>query len=372
MEIQEYQECELLDVLYSAAGETTLWDEFLTQVALHLEAPKAALISIDPASNRSRVHLFQGWPADKMAQYNTYYGALDIWYLGYKKKNLRGWTGTGTSLCPASEVRKTEFCHDFLRPADSFHECGLIRENQAGKLTVLTFGRSLRQADFNSTHVQFLERLAPHLTGALYLHRKILDLKDAATAAANVLDALDVALVGLDVNGRICFMNASAKALLRSGEVLGIQEGKIAASDAREAVALDQLLKAACTRDFKSELGGAITVHKGNRSLHVTVLPLAGQGSFLPVASRVCLTLTDPDASPKSRATLLVSLFGLTPAETRIAMLIAHGLESAEIARRTRTSSHTVRSHLKSIFQKTRVTRQSQLMRLISRLPGWP
>ena len=51
-------------------------------------------------------------------------------------------------------------------------------------------------------------------------------------------------------------------------------------------------------------------------------------------------------------------------------MLLASGMDLNAIAERTRTTHHTVRSHLKSIFQKTNVSKQSQLVRLISTLSG--
>jgi DNA-binding CsgD family transcriptional regulator len=121
---------------------------------------------------------------------------------------------------------------------------------------------------------------------------------------------------------------------------------------------------------MNSEGGGVLTVHNGDRALHLALFPFRVSETFFPGRVRVFLTITDPEAPPKSRADLLMKLFRLTPAEARVAMFLTAGLESGEIAARTRTTNHTVRSHLKSIFQKTQVERQSQLTRLISRLPG--
>ena len=372
MSIQENQENELLDVLYSAVGEPALWNEFLARVTGHLDARMAAFLSVDPGSQRSSVHLHAGWPSDALRQYEAYYGAIDSWYLGYKNKNLRSWTGTGSSLCLPSELKKSEFYNDFLRLHDTYHQCGLILENGRGKVLALSAVRSQQQVKFDTSHVQFMERLAPHLTGAMHLHRKMLDLKHAASVTAGVLDTLDVALIGLDADGRVCFANGLAESLLRSAEVLRIHDGRIVAQDSREAAALDRLLNAASALDMSTGAAGALTVHKGDRLLHLTVVPFRASAHFFPERLKVFLTITDPDAAPKSRAQLLTKLFRLTPAETRVAMLLVAGMELNEIATRTRTTSHTVRSHLKSIYHKTGATRQSQLMRLISRLPGQP
>jgi DNA-binding CsgD family transcriptional regulator len=222
----------------------------------------------------------------------------------------------------------------------------------------------------DTNHVELMEMLAPHLKRALHLHRKILDLKHAAAAAGCVVDALDVASAGVDGEGKICFMNGMAEALLLSEEILCIRDQRIAARDSQQTAALDKLVQTAADLHANSESGGSLTVWNGDHSLYVTALACGESDLLFPDSSRVLVTITDPNARPRSRARLLSRLFGLTSAETRVAMLLVDGLEPNEIGERTRTTSHTVRSHLKSIYEKTNVARQSQLIRLISTLPG--
>jgi len=362
---------ELLDVLYAATGEPALWREFLAQLSQRLGAKSwTGFIAVDPSSQKSNLDLHFGVPPEVVRHYSEHYWALDPWFLAYKAKNRRGWIGNGSDLCPPSEFEKTEFYNDFFRFHHGYHQCGIIMENGGGRLTVLTALRPRGHSDFEASHARFMERLAPHLTRALHLHGKLLELKHAASAAASVVDTLDVALVGLDANGKVCFLNSMAESMLRAGEILRIQDGRIVPHDAHEAAALKRLLETACTRELGTVPGGAITVRKGNRSLHLVVLPYEACNDLFPERTKVFLTITDPDARPKSRSQLLGELFGLTPAETRVAMLLASGFEPNDIAERTRTTGHTVRSHLKAIYQKTNVGRQSQFTRLISRLPG--
>jgi DNA-binding CsgD family transcriptional regulator len=204
----------------------------------------------------------------------------------------------------------------------------------------------------------------------LHLHGKVLDLKHAASAAASAVDNLDVALVGLTVDGKICFLNSTAESLLCLSEILRVQDGRIVPNDAHQARTLKKLIETACTRKFDTVPGGATTVRKGNRSLYLTVLPYTASNDLLPQRAKVFLSITDPDARPKSRTELLAALFHLTPAESRIAMHLAAGEEPVKIAARTKSSYATVRSHLKSIYQKMNISKQSQLVRLISVLPG--
>ena len=61
--------------------------------------------------------------------------------------------------------------------------------------------------------------------------------------------------------------------------------------------------------------------------------------------------------APASRPQLLGAL---SPRETDILQLIAHGLSNKEIARRLDIGPETVKSHLKSVFAKLGVERRSQ------------
>jgi len=371
MALSQHPDGELVDLLYTATGDPALWTEFLAHLSDHLAAKSwTGFIAVDPSSQKSNLDLHFGMPSDVVRHYTEYYWAVDPWFLAYKAKNQRGWIGKGSDLCPHSKFENTEFYNDFFRFHHAYHQCGIIIENGGGRLTVLTALRPRQQADFEAHHVQFLEKLSPHLTRALHLHGKLLDLKHAVAAATNVVDTLDVALVGLNVDGKVCFLNSMAESLLRSGEILRLQEGRIVPNDAHEAEAFKNLLETACTRELDTVPGGAITVRKGNRSLYLTVLPYSAGNNLFPGRTKVFLTITDPDARPKSRATLLSSLFGLTPAETRVTMLLVQGLDPTKIAERTHTTRHTVRCHLKSIYQKANVSRQSELIRLISMLPG--
>lgn len=60
-----------------------------------------------------------------------------------------------------------------------------------------------------------------------------------------------------------------------------------------------------------------------------------------------------------------VDRYGLTPAERRVAVLIAAGHSPREIAAQLGISFHTVRAHLRSTYAKTGVNRQTALARLL-------
>ncbi len=64
--------------------------------------------------------------------------------------------------------------------------------------------------------------------------------------------------------------------------------------------------------------------------------------------------------------TALKQGFGLTSAENRIAELIANGAKPVEIAELSGVAVSTVRTHIKSLFSKTRASNQLELALLLS------
>lgn len=76
----------------------------------------------------------------------------------------------------------------------------------------------------------------------------------------------------------------------------------------------------------------------------------------------------DPDGDAVDLSARLRARFGLTPAEIRVAIVLAEGLSYAEIARRLSISVHTVHTHVKEIHQKLGVHSNGRAAAIIRRL----
>ena len=77
------------------------------------------------------------------------------------------------------------------------------------------------------------------------------------------------------------------------------------------------------------------------------------------------LFITDPEAEAALDSRKLHELFGLTPAEVRLCIALVKGKSVEEYAREAGISSNTARTHVKRIYSKTGVRRQSELVRLL-------
>ncbi len=82
--------------------------------------------------------------------------------------------------------------------------------------------------------------------------------------------------------------------------------------------------------------------------------------------------LLDLDAHPEPSPRTLRCLFGLTDAETQLAVELARGRNLLDISRSRRLSRTTVRSQLSALFVKTQTRRQADLIALLGRVAILP
>lgn len=112
----------------------------------------------------------------------------------------------------------------------------------------------------------------------------------------------------------------------------------------------------------------AVTVNRdlGRTPFQIIFMPVDGVLDGLDQASSgVMLVINDPDVQPLEFNQLLKIAFKLSDVESEIAQLICNGMVVSDIAIARSCSEHTVRFHLKNIYQKAGVKRQSGFLQQV-------
>jgi DNA-binding CsgD family transcriptional regulator len=86
----------------------------------------------------------------------------------------------------------------------------------------------------------------------------------------------------------------------------------------------------------------------------------------------VLVTIADNRADEAVVRRNLEDVFGLTAAETRVALALLAGASPRSVAQRFDVSVNTIRSQMAAIFAKTETANQAALARLMVRLAGQP
>ena len=194
-------------------------------------------------------------------------------------------------------------------------------------------------------------------------------------APADALDALAHGVLIVDADAHIVFANRAATAQLARANGLRTEHAALSAATAAATQQLRALIARAAGRDGRGRTGGAMLIARQppDEPLQALISPLGAHrhADYTAQAARAgtaMLIVIDPQSSRRGVETRLVALFGLTPAEARVACEVGKGLNPKDAAEALQVLPSTVRTHLHHVFAKTATRRQAELMRLIAQL----
>jgi DNA-binding CsgD family transcriptional regulator len=260
---------------------------------------------------------------------------------------------------------------DFARRCDTVRSAAGMVEVGPEALSVISVNGSEHREPLGDEDAALLEALVPHIRRAMQLHRRLLLADSASEDFASVMDSAPRPVLLVGSGGRIIFMNQAAVRLTGMRDGLRMDDGELRAGRVADTTRLRSLLDdAAGTSSGRGVgTGGVLALGRpsGRRPLVVLVCPLSSQRAlFAGVGPAVAVVfVTDPDQVVIPDAAALRVLFGLTPAEAKVTRLVAQGATLAEAAARLGVTRETIRTRMKTIFEKTDTHRQAELVRLV-------
>lgn len=191
---------------------------------------------------------------------------------------------------------------------------------------------------------------------------------DSRPTFLNFLARFDRAAALVEADGRIVLLNGKAERLIGSG--IAVTAGHLRCSiegsqaDLRRAI-VDALSPTGANTTLRLERPGS------GIPLIVRVMPfeLDLPSDGLPDRTRLALLVfADPAQLAATDTAPALQLLGLTPAESKAAALVGHGLGPREAANELGISENSIRTYLKRVYSKLDLSRQSELAVLVSRI----
>jgi DNA-binding CsgD family transcriptional regulator len=176
------------------------------------------------------------------------------------------------------------------------------------------------------------------------------------------LDHLPIAFLVLDQSGKTLVANRAARRVMQQDRVPSLQPRN-----------LNRILRelTAPSKDDAERAPSALTVPRpSGKPLSIVAVPLDSDGPDDEARPASVVFLGDPELHAEPDPALLATLFGFTPAESKVASLVMQGKTVAEVAGRLRISPHTTRNHLKRLFSKTNTKRQAELVHMLLSSPA--
>jgi DNA-binding CsgD family transcriptional regulator/PAS domain-containing protein len=313
-------------------------------------------------------------------------------------RRLHGeWIGTRHSVMPEQDYYQTYIYNEFTKPQGKLHLCAAALGGLDGALEGgLGMMRAHSDKPYGKETVALMTMLTPHLKQALNTHRALGQARNQNDELQQSVEALDTAVVSLDETGRVVRMSTAAQAILDLRGGIALEGGFLRVSVAAEQSHLEAMIAGAIATGtgqgeefavkrttntapqagsdplWTPSPGGAIVISRRppSRPLRVVVTPFHSNELLLGDQPAALVFFSDPDARTGSRASVLCGLYRLTPTECRLAGLLSDGCELISAAGQLKMTVATARFHLKSIFRKTGVSRQAELVRLVMGLPS--
>ena len=226
--------------------------------------------------------------------------------------------------------------------------------------------------EFDSDEERFALSLVPHLRQALELAERFDEPQQRAADFESALDLIRRALILCDEDARVLWANGSAEAHFVRGKRLRVSSERLTAPSPRETAALRRKI-ALVSRSSEcaplSERYMAFGQRDASAPLQVMMHPLLGDSAMADGgrtgSRRVLITLSSPDHPPSMPAQLIGQVFGLSPAESRVAAALCSGLTINEYASASGVTIGTARFQMKQVLAKTQAPRQADLVRQI-------
>ncbi|MEO8245371.1 MAG: helix-turn-helix transcriptional regulator, partial [bacterium] len=211
----------------------------------------------------------------------------------------------------------------------------------------------------------FIE-VSRHLERIIRMSRAVADVRDRSELAA--LDRFGRAAMLVDWEGHVTHMNSVAENLMSRD--FRLCQGRLLAADPRSQDQIDGLLHAIQTSPPGTFLHApmALVGREGQAWLTIDVLPMTGRNNEKCGSARAILVISDLTENKAGTEADVQSLFGLTPAEARLAVALCQGKTVSQIALAFGVETSTLRSHLKNIFAKTGTGRQAELVAVLARI----
>lgn len=364
----------LIGSIYEAVLDPGHLGEFLEGVSIHAEASLGHIDIEDTTSGQVMFVAAHRMDDGMRDQYLARYRAVD------PRRALLKNTGPG-------EWRLTQdhFDEGFLRRDPFYSEFAIPRGGGHGAVTYLNFGlfrgfvclgRALRQGPFPEAARRRLESLTPHLRRASAMTALATGSLTMQFAFRALLDQLADAILVVTRDGRLLHCNAAATSLLDAGDGFQVAGRQLRAVDSKAAALLAKTIEATALVDPRPSPAAPrdATLHVprpgGARPWLVAVLPIAPPTELGAMGGVPCAAIwvRNPDREKRITPAWLQFALKVTPAEARVAHAVFMGASIGEAAERLGVGEATAKTHLASVFAKTGVHRQADLVRFISHL----
>jgi DNA-binding CsgD family transcriptional regulator len=360
----------LTDMLYEAAFDASKWPPFLAALAQALNGTLPTLFLHDPRTHAGSLAISVGFDEGMVRTYKERLAERNIWLRSGAHLLPTHPVRTSHMMCSRKQLLGSEWYADYCLPLDISQAIGAtIHRGSVVTSNIAVFAGDGRP-DFDRDDMALLEALMPHMQRALRVHTHMAESDLRQRELTDALEHMTVGVIMVTKSARVLFMNRTARSLVSRGDGLQVDAVGLRALRLRDTATLRAHIAGAAERTAGrgTLAGGVLRLPRplGRAALEIVVSPISAGHTWCSGEPAVAAVyITDPGQIPQRPEATMSGMYGLTPAEAKVAALIARGLSGRQVADKLEVSYNTLKTHLKRVFVKTGTSNQGTLIRLI-------
>ncbi|MGY3133808.1 DNA-binding CsgD family transcriptional regulator [Bradyrhizobium sp. USDA 4501] len=349
---------QLIDDIYEAAVVPDKWQDVFDQIGRPIKSIGGILFT----ANRQ----FSGYVASPVLRqmYEDFiadgYAALNPRSQRAISRNYPGFVGDYDLFSP--DEMDNDPAYSYLRRKGVGWCAGTVVQAPSGDVAIFSWERRFSDGPVSAEAISALGPLRSHLARASVLSGRLG--LERAKAAAEVLGLIGLPCAILSRSNRISAANKLFDALIPN--VVQDRPSRVALVDRRADTLLNaSLLQLSChvSGTLRSI---AVAATEEMSALIVHVVPVRGAANDVFSLASCVLIVTHVSQPAIVSPDVIQGLFDLTPAEARVARGIAAGDTIEGLAIKSGVTVGTIRQQLKSVFGKTGVSRQAELVGILA------
>jgi DNA-binding CsgD family transcriptional regulator len=361
---------QLIGEIYDAAIDPSQWSAVLGKATQFIGGSSAALFSKDAASGAGNIYYEFGTDPYYRQLYFEKYVVLDPASTGHFFAEIEQPIAV-SDLMPYRDFLETRFYREWAQPQGVVDFIAATLDKSATSVAMFSVFRHERDGVADDEARRRMGLIIPHIRRAVLVSR-LIDLKTTEAATfADTLNGLSAGMCLVDASGRIVHANAAGRAILDAGDLLSDSGGQIVARDGKIDKVLRDLFTAAGGGDGAIGTEGIALSLRAQDGTHYIahVLPLtsgarrlAGTAYSAAAALFIRKSAIEIPSSPE----VIGRAYKLTPTELRVLLAIVEIGGVPEVAVALGIAESTVKTHLGHLFEKTGVTRQADLVKIVA------
>jgi DNA-binding CsgD family transcriptional regulator len=355
--------------IHDAALDPRLWTSVLGSVTEALGAVGAAYIVRNARTGRVDWANFLGPSAQFTSDYITRYAAKDP-FVELLTRHEGAWIRLSEQL-QAPDLQRNEWYNGFVLKSGVRDIVAAQVSNTGSHTVVFGVHEGIGEKPLCTSHLKRLDQLLEPLRRAAEVQLRLRELGWKSVVVARAFDQVSTGVIVVDAYSFVIEMNRLAERVVERGDGLTFQQGALRAARVFETAKLAAAI-ASATKPEPTATSSRVLIGRqgGKHDYLLAISPLGVELGFYsdPMA---LIIVVDPEARcPK--ADDLSAYFGLSFAESRLAIQLMSGNALGAIAAESGASKATLRSQLRSILKKVRVERQADLLLVLASVPSSP